>query len=85
MLTTSYLNLVKLIFFSLCLTPFQILELSSRYYQLIPYTDFAFDKMEPLNKLEALKDAEKNMQNLVDLELANRILLGAQYRIKGMC
>ncbi|PIK56119.1 putative poly(ADP-ribose) polymerase pme-5 isoform X2 [Apostichopus japonicus] len=60
----------------------EILELSSKFYQLIPYSGFAHDKMEPLNTLKLLKEAETDMQNLVDLELANRILLGAQHRIK---
>ena len=58
--------------------------MSSEYFELIPYHEFSWDKIEPLTNDDQLSNAVQKLTNLMDLELTNRILLGAHYRKKDV-
>ena len=57
--------------------------MSSEYYELIPYFEFSWDKIEPLTSDDQLSNAVQKLNNLMDLELTNRVLMGAHRKIKG--
>ncbi len=57
--------------------------MSAEYFEVIPHYEFSWDKVEPLTNDDQLSHAVQKLNNLLDLELTNRILLGAQHRIKG--
>lgn len=58
--------------------------MSSEYFELIPYHEFSWDKIEPLTNDDQLSNAVQKLTNLMDLELTNRILLGAHLRKKDV-
>ncbi|XP_071119721.1 poly [ADP-ribose] polymerase tankyrase-like isoform X1 [Haliotis cracherodii] len=60
----------------------EIAKLSSEYYQVIPQVGFAYEKIRPLDQLHDLKKQIRLVSNLLDYEVASRMLLGAMYREK---
>ncbi|XP_055957133.1 poly [ADP-ribose] polymerase tankyrase [Patella vulgata] len=62
----------------------KICKLTNEYYHLIPMDGYSHDKIEPIDKKETLKHHLRLLSNLLDLEVASKILLGAQYQIKDM-
>lgn len=60
----------------------KITELSTEYYSLIPQEGYAYDKVQPLNTKPLIQQQLRLISNLLDLETASKILLGAQHRIK---
>ncbi|XP_067678954.1 poly [ADP-ribose] polymerase tankyrase-like isoform X2 [Haliotis asinina] len=60
----------------------EIAKLSNEYYQVIPQAGFAYEKIRPLDQLNDLKKQILLVSNLLDYEVASKMLLGAMYREK---
>ncbi|XP_029642629.1 poly [ADP-ribose] polymerase tankyrase isoform X2 [Octopus sinensis] len=60
----------------------KIAKLSNEYFHLIPLKGYEFEKIRPIYTKSSLKSQMKMVENLLDYELASRILLGAQQRLK---
>ncbi|XP_038073028.1 poly [ADP-ribose] polymerase tankyrase-like [Patiria miniata] len=58
----------------------KLCELSNEYFYIIPHENFAHDVMEPIWFTADVEDHKKKLSSLLELEMANRILLGATYR-----
>jgi hypothetical protein len=55
----------------------KIAELSNVFYELIPHANFSHDRILPINDNRALQLKMTMINNLIDLEVASKILLGA--------
>ena len=62
----------------------QIAELSNTYYMLMPMANYTFERIPPLNETHDIERHLDALYNLTELADASKILLGAQYRSKGM-
>ena len=62
---------------------FQIADLSSEYYLLIPNDSFSYDAMEPLSRTDAVEKALQELADMSDLEFSGNLMLGAQHRVEG--
>lgn len=61
----------------------KVSDLTLEYYQLIPCEGFTLSAMQPLHTMENLQQAQRDVETLIELELAGKILLGAQYHHSG--
>ncbi len=61
----------------------QVVSLSNEYYHLIPKDGYAYERIEPLDTMEKLNTEWRHVDSLLEIELATRMLAGAQYRVKG--
>ncbi|KAL4238217.1 hypothetical protein ACF0H5_002929 [Mactra antiquata] len=59
----------------------QISVLSTEYHSLIPQHGYAFERVQPLVQRSQVKIQLRLISNLLDLETASKILLGAQNQI----
>ncbi|XP_045173685.2 poly [ADP-ribose] polymerase tankyrase-like [Mercenaria mercenaria] len=59
----------------------KISALSTEYYSLIPQEGYSYDKVEPLVNRSHITAEMRLISNLLDLETASKILLGAQYKL----
>ena len=50
---------------------------SSRFYEMIPHEQFKNEIVPPINKLSTLKEKAEMIDNLINFEMASKILLGA--------
>jgi len=57
-----------------------VAKLSSQFYELIPHTNFSHQRMKPIDNGARLKEKMDMISNLLDYEIASRILLGAHFR-----
>ncbi|XP_038072455.1 poly [ADP-ribose] polymerase tankyrase-like isoform X2 [Patiria miniata] len=55
-------------------------ELSNEYYCVIPHENFAHDVMRPIVRATEVEEHKNKLYSLLELEMVNRILLGATYR-----
>lgn len=62
----------------------KVSDLTLEYYQLIPCDGFTLSAMQPLHTMENLQQAQRDTETLIELELAGKILLGAQYHHSEM-
>lgn len=62
----------------------KVSELSSRYYELIPQTRFKNQIAPPLNNQHMIKKEYDTLENLVNIEYASKVLLGALLKEKEM-
>ncbi|XP_006818908.1 poly [ADP-ribose] polymerase tankyrase-like [Saccoglossus kowalevskii] len=60
----------------------KVADLSSEYFQLVPSANYVYEELTPLNEPDALKAEVNKINNLLDLEVASRVLLGAQLKAK---
>ena len=58
----------------------RISELTSRFYELIPLTQYKNQIAPPLNNHHVIKTQYDNLENLTNIEFASKILLGALYK-----
>eukprot|EP00727_Mastigamoeba_balamuthi_P010035 m51a1_g5654 putative poly [ADP-ribose] polymerase (2347) ;mRNA; r:873460-881811 len=61
-----------------------VTQLSSKYYELIPHGQYRTEQMPPIDDLNALRRAEGDIDSLLNLEAASKVLLGAQTHAKDM-
>ncbi len=59
-------------------------ELSNEYYHLVPQDGYSYERIAPLDDENNLQKEFKKIENLMELELAGRMLAGAQLKIKGV-
>ena len=59
----------------------QISKLSSEYYSLVPIENYAFERIPPISNHEMLKEKLGILHDLLDLQCAGTILLGAQAKL----
>lgn len=50
---------------------------------MIPRTNYAFEKIRPLNEIHEVNEQLEALINLTELAFVSKILLAAQYRAKG--
>lgn len=50
---------------------------SSRFYELIPHEQYKNEIVPPINKMSVLKEKAEMIDNLINFEMASKILLGA--------
>lgn len=62
---------------------FQIASLTNEFYHLVPVGGFEYDVIRPIRDLSVLKEHMRLVADLMDMEVASKILLGSQYRLKG--
>jgi poly [ADP-ribose] polymerase len=58
--------------------------LSNQYYELIPHTNYSRAAIPPLDTVADVDKKLTALQSLVDVEVACKILMGAQYRMNDM-
>ena len=61
----------------------QIYKLSNEYFHLIPEEGYSYEKVAPIDDMNRLSEKWKNINTLLELECASRIIAAAQYRCKG--
>lgn len=61
-----------------------IAKLSNEYFQLVPQAGYEYEKIRPIHDKRSLRDHLRKITNLLDYEMASRILLGAQHHLKEM-
>lgn len=62
---------------------YQIAKLTNEYYHLIPIYGFEDETIQPISDKKMLRDHTKLLADLMDLEVANNILLGANLKKTG--
>ncbi|KAK3092730.1 hypothetical protein FSP39_006660 [Pinctada imbricata] len=62
----------------------EIASLSSDYYSLVPVENYAYERLPPIDGLEELKSKMRILHDLLDVECASQILLGAQAKISSV-
>jgi ankyrin repeat protein/predicted DNA-binding WGR domain protein len=60
----------------------EVTELSNTFYTLIPHTEFARSPIKPINDERTIREKMKMLTDLIDLQIATRIILAAQHRVK---
>jgi hypothetical protein len=55
----------------------KVAELSNMFYELIPHVNFSHDRIKPFNDYREVQLKMTMINNLIDLEVASKILLGA--------
>ncbi len=58
----------------------KIATLSTEYFYLMPKRSFEFEKMQPLDSEHTIKEEEDRVSNVLEFEVAERFILGAQFR-----
>ncbi|XP_025104527.1 LOW QUALITY PROTEIN: tankyrase-like protein [Pomacea canaliculata] len=62
----------------------KIASLTNEFYHLVPVGGFEYDVIRPIRDLSVLKEHMRLVADLMDMEVASKILLGSQYRLKEM-
>ncbi|WAR19580.1 TNKS1-like protein [Mya arenaria] len=57
---------------------------STTYYNLVPMEGYAYDRIEPLHNISAIRNQMRLISTLLDLETASKMMLGAQYHISDV-
>ena len=63
---------------------FQIAKLTNEYYHLVPIHGFECETIQPISEKKMLREHTKLLADLMDLQVASSILLGANLRKSGM-
>jgi predicted DNA-binding WGR domain protein len=61
-----------------------IYQYTNEYYTLIPLNDYSYEKLRIIEDTNILKQQEKILDDLFELELTYKILLGAQANLKNI-
>eukprot|EP01105_Mastigella_eilhardi_P011727 TRINITY_DN2693_c0_g2_i10.p1 TRINITY_DN2693_c0_g2~~TRINITY_DN2693_c0_g2_i10.p1 ORF type:complete len:1603 (-),score=344.20 TRINITY_DN2693_c0_g2_i10:1449-6257(-) len=62
-----------------------LVENSNQFYELIPHGEFRNTPIPPISTIETISEKLQLIQALINVELASKILLGAQAHLKTMC
>ncbi len=62
----------------------EIYALSNSYYEILAPTGYAFDAIEPIMQDHDLSREKAKLQDLFDLEVAFKIILGAKLHLKQL-
>lgn len=58
----------------------EIAKLTNEYYHLVPIYGFEYETIQPISEKKILREHTKLLADLMDLQIANTILLGANLR-----
>ena len=58
----------------------RISSLSNEYYFLVPSADFSFEKVPPVDSDKMLKQEQKRIKQLTEIELSKSVVLGSMLR-----
>ena len=58
----------------------ELVELSNKYYDLIPPNDVSHSALRPLQQLYNVENERKKLTTLYDLQIATKLMLGARLR-----
>ena len=61
----------------------QCARLTSEFLYLVPQHGYEYEKVRPIVDMESLKQQYTNLNTLLEVEMASKVLAGAQYRAKG--
>ncbi|GFO49166.1 poly [ADP-ribose] polymerase [Plakobranchus ocellatus] len=62
----------------------EIAKLTNEYYHLVPIYGFEYETIQPISEKKMLREHTKLLADLMDLQVANTILLGANLRKSEM-
>ena len=62
----------------------QCARLTSEYLYLVPQHGYEFEKVEPILDLNRLKKQWDTLNTLLEVEMASKVLAGAQLRANGL-
>ncbi|XP_070180050.1 poly [ADP-ribose] polymerase tankyrase-like isoform X2 [Littorina saxatilis] len=62
----------------------KIATLTNEFYQLVPVGGFEYEAIRPVRDKKVLKEHFRLLSDLIDMEVASRILLGTQRRLAEM-
>ncbi|XP_067682285.1 poly [ADP-ribose] polymerase tankyrase-like [Haliotis asinina] len=62
----------------------KIASLTNDYYNLVPSPGFEYEAIKPIKKKERLKTCLRFLSDMLDIEIASRIVLGSQQHLKDM-
>lgn len=62
----------------------KIATLTNEFYHLVPVGGFEYESIRPIRDKKVLKEHFRLVSDLMDMEVASKILLGSQHRIKEM-
>ncbi|KAH3758814.1 WGR domain protein [Pelomyxa schiedti] len=62
----------------------KIVDLSNKFYELIPHGEFKNSPMKPLEKMKDISSKLEMIHSLLNLEVAAKVILGAQANITSM-
>jgi len=62
---------------------FQLAKLTNNYYHCIPQRDYVYEKIEPICNKEKYKKELRYLSNLLDIECAEKIVIGAQSKLSS--
>ncbi|XP_071081128.1 poly [ADP-ribose] polymerase tankyrase-like [Haliotis cracherodii] len=62
----------------------KIASLTNDYYNLVPSPGFEYEAIKPINKKKRLKMCLRFLSDMLDIEIASRIVLGSQQHLKDM-
>jgi hypothetical protein len=62
----------------------EITDLSNTFYTLIPHGEFSDSPVQPISTESLVKQKMETLENLIDLQIASRILIASQKRAKQM-
>jgi ankyrin repeat protein/predicted DNA-binding WGR domain protein len=60
----------------------ELTELSNKFYTLIPHGEFARSPIRPITEEKTVREKMQMLTDLIDLQIATRIILAAQHRTK---
>ena len=58
--------------------------LTNEFYHLVPVGGFEYDAIRPIRDKKVLKEHFRLVSDLMDMEVASKILLGTQRKLPGM-
>ena len=61
----------------------QCARLTSEYLYLVPQHGYQYEKVKPIIDTHSLKEQYTNLNTLLEVQMASKVLAGAQYRAKG--
>ena len=62
----------------------KLAKLTNNYYHCIPQRDYVYEKIEPICNKEKYKKELRYLSNLLDIECAEKIVIGAQSKLSSM-
>ena len=79
----SSVNCILMLLISICLL-LQIASLTNEFYHLVPVGGFEYDAIRPIRDKKVLKEHFHLVSDLMDMEVASKILVGSQRKLTGM-
>ena len=62
----------------------KVIDLNNEYYELIPWTDFAYDKMNLLGETYSVNQELNHINQIFDLDYPIKLVYAAYYNAKKL-